>query len=221
MAVTADTAPLGRRDRKRKATRDALVEAALDLFEQKGYAATTIDDITERADVARRTFFRHFPVKEAVLYPDPDDYEHLLLRSLEEHTPQRLTLGALMQLFATAGEFGEDDIETRRRRFAIISDNHLEVGAGAWDAFSSLRDSLVQQLGALYEVPPDDEQLALGVTLGLFIAAESFARWSSSAPGADYADMMLRTFGDVRALADGSTALGSLASPVPAARDSD
>jgi AcrR family transcriptional regulator len=49
-----------------------LVEAAADLFTAKGYAATTVDDIAERAGVSPRTFFRHFPDKEEVLFADDD-----------------------------------------------------------------------------------------------------------------------------------------------------
>ena len=47
----AQATTITRRDRKRQATRDAIVEAALDLFEEKGFAATTVDEITERADM--------------------------------------------------------------------------------------------------------------------------------------------------------------------------
>lgn len=53
-------------------TRERLVEAAADLFTAHGYAATTIDDIAERAGVSPRTFFRHFPDKEEVLFADDD-----------------------------------------------------------------------------------------------------------------------------------------------------
>ena len=48
------------------------MEAAADLFTAHGYAATTIDDIAERAGVSPRTFFRHFPDKEEVLFADDD-----------------------------------------------------------------------------------------------------------------------------------------------------
>lgn len=56
-------------------TRERLVEAAVDLFTAHGYAATTVEDIALRAGVSPRTFFRHFPDKEEVLFADDD---HLL-----------------------------------------------------------------------------------------------------------------------------------------------
>ncbi|WP_338090707.1 TetR family transcriptional regulator [Planosporangium thailandense] len=52
--------------------RDRLARAAFALFADQGYESTTIDDITRAAGVARRTFFRHFPSKEDVIFPDHD-----------------------------------------------------------------------------------------------------------------------------------------------------
>jgi AcrR family transcriptional regulator len=57
-----------RRDRKRERTREDLIRAAAALFEERGYDATTVDDIVERADYSRATFFRHFPTKEDVVF---------------------------------------------------------------------------------------------------------------------------------------------------------
>jgi AcrR family transcriptional regulator len=56
-----------RRERKKLETRQGLLEAALALFRAKGYEATTVEEITERADVAKGTFFNYFPSKEALL----------------------------------------------------------------------------------------------------------------------------------------------------------
>lgn len=58
---------LSRRERKKLETRQGLLEAALSLFRDKGYDETTVEEITERADVAKGTFFNYFPSKEALL----------------------------------------------------------------------------------------------------------------------------------------------------------
>jgi AcrR family transcriptional regulator len=57
----------GRRQRKKDATRAALYEAGVELFTTMGLASTTVRDITERADVAERTFYRYFASKEDLL----------------------------------------------------------------------------------------------------------------------------------------------------------
>lgn len=57
------------RDRKRERTRQALIDAAADLFERKGYDETTVAEIAA-ADIGTRTFFSYFTSKEEILFPD-------------------------------------------------------------------------------------------------------------------------------------------------------
>lgn len=58
-------ADVSRRERKRQAIHQSLLEAAAELFRERGITRTTVDDIAEAADVARQTLFNHFPYKEA------------------------------------------------------------------------------------------------------------------------------------------------------------
>jgi len=64
-----DAAPeVSRRERKRLATHDQIRTAALELFEERGFADVTVADLCERAEVAQSTFFRHFATKEDVVF---------------------------------------------------------------------------------------------------------------------------------------------------------
>ncbi|MFN3708539.1 TetR/AcrR family transcriptional regulator [Microcella sp.] len=63
-------------------TRERLVDAAIALFTEHGYPATTIDQIADRAGVSARTFFRHFGDKEEVLFADDDALLPLLLTTI-------------------------------------------------------------------------------------------------------------------------------------------
>ena len=65
----ADTAaPPSRRQAHKLRTQRALQQAALELFAERGYDATTTDEIAALAGVSARTFFRYFPTKESVLF---------------------------------------------------------------------------------------------------------------------------------------------------------
>ena len=62
-----------RRAKNKARTRDALIAAATTLFRVHGYEATTIDQIAAGAGVSRRTFFRYFPSKDAVVFPRAEE----------------------------------------------------------------------------------------------------------------------------------------------------
>ncbi|AYN38020.1 TetR family transcriptional regulator [Streptomyces dangxiongensis] len=73
--------------------RDALVAAAFRLFVERGYEQTTVDDIVALAGVGRRSFFRYFPSKEDVVFPDHErclaDMTAFLGTGGPEHEPVR------------------------------------------------------------------------------------------------------------------------------------
>lgn len=65
------------RERKKDQTREALAHAAFALFQDKGYEATTVAEIARAANVSRRTFFRYYATKDALLFvEDSENLEH-------------------------------------------------------------------------------------------------------------------------------------------------
>jgi AcrR family transcriptional regulator len=79
------------RERKRDRSRDEFVRAALDLFESKGFAETTINEIADRAVLSTSTFFRYFGAKEEVLFARVPELREVLVTTLAaelaEHPP--------------------------------------------------------------------------------------------------------------------------------------
>ena len=85
----------GRRERKKAATRQAIADAALELFVARGYDAVTVRDIAEKADVSTTTLFKHFSGKEAFVFDREDDVRAELERAVRERSSGQSILDAL------------------------------------------------------------------------------------------------------------------------------
>lgn len=80
-----------RRERKKQETRTKIFTAAMKLFQERGYEATTIDMIAEQADVARGTVFLHFPSKEEILAHWGEDWIEDLMERRHEWDREELS----------------------------------------------------------------------------------------------------------------------------------
>lgn len=89
------TAPPGRRERKKAATRQKIADAALQLFLERGYDTVGIRDVAAEADVAVTTLFSHFASKEALVFERDDDFEQRLTRAVTGRAPQEPLVPAL------------------------------------------------------------------------------------------------------------------------------
>lgn len=78
------TAPPGRRERKKAATRQKIAETALRLFLERGYDPVGIRDVAAEADVAVTTVFAHFASKEALVFAQDQNFEEQLTRAVAE-----------------------------------------------------------------------------------------------------------------------------------------
>src|SRR6202453_998402 len=83
----AEDRALPLRERKKLRTRRALADAALRLFAEQGYDATTIDELADAAEVSKSTFFRFFPAKEAAAIEAEAELWAACLSDLAERTP--------------------------------------------------------------------------------------------------------------------------------------
>jgi AcrR family transcriptional regulator len=108
----------GLRERKKQRTREQIIEAAMALFAERGYHATTIADIAEAAEVSPRTFFSYFPSKEAVVFHNVDRDLDTLATALSDRLPGETAFDALRRWIDAMFEqwMGEEDEALLRKR---------------------------------------------------------------------------------------------------------
>ena len=108
----------GLRERKKQRTREQIVDAAMGLFAERGYQATTIADIAAAAEVAPRTFFSYFPSKEAVVFHDVDRNLDGLANALRDRLPGETAFDALRRWIESMFDewMGEEDEANLRKR---------------------------------------------------------------------------------------------------------
>ncbi|MER7051390.1 TetR family transcriptional regulator [Streptomyces sp. NPDC000351] len=123
----ADTAgPPGLRERKKQRTRETLLRSALELFTERGYEETTVDDIAETADVSQRTFFRYFASKEEAAFFVSRLAEAHFVDAVRRRPPGEappVTLRrALVESWSTIGEAVEQlvPLELHMRFYRVI-----------------------------------------------------------------------------------------------------
>src|SRR2546430_712030 len=90
------------RERKKLRTRRALADAALRLFTEKGFGATTLEELADEAEVSKSTYFRFFPAKEAAAIEAEAELWSAYLTALADRDLVGVILGELHQTLATA-----------------------------------------------------------------------------------------------------------------------
>ncbi|MDT8912860.1 TetR family transcriptional regulator [Amycolatopsis sp. PS_44_ISF1] len=111
----------GRRERKKAATRQALSEAALRLFLERGFDQVTVAQVAEAADTAVTTLFAHFPGgKEALVLGDGAERAAALTAAVRERGPGVSILDALQAFLATRGPYEPNLSPEFRRRTDLV-----------------------------------------------------------------------------------------------------
>ena len=119
-----------RRERKKRAIREALEDAAFRLFDERGFAETTIEQIADEADVSRSTFFRYFGSKESVLFGVYDENGRILAELVLERPRNESPLvafeNALVDFVAVPG-LARGPADTNRFRRILESTPALKA----------------------------------------------------------------------------------------------
>lgn len=186
--------------------RGRLEKAALELFQEQGYARTTVGDIAERAGLTERTFFRYFTDKREVLFSGSKDLEQamveLVVSAPKDVPPLEVTIRAV-EAAATLLQ-ARRDFSDVRARYAIVTE-HAEVRERELIKMASLAIAVTRALHARGVSEPAASVVAES---GITVFKVGFERWVSAKKPGEFA-------AHVRAAAD---ALKAASAPPSQAR---
>ena len=158
-----------RRERKRERTRAAIAEAALDLFESRGYDATTVADIADAADIATRTFFAYFASKDEVLFPRVDARVLATIDAITTRDPDDRPADVLLHALGQVMD-ADDDLTARsaRLRMQLIQTVPAVRGRALQLQLDAQRE-IARHLLTAY--PNELNEITAGALVGAFVGA--------------------------------------------------
>ena len=180
----------GLRERKKARTRAAIREHALRLFREQGYAATTVDQIAEAADVSPSTFFRYYPTKEDVVLQDEIDV--LALAAFEAQSPDLSPVAAFRAAAREAFTALDADDLAKLRETAELTLTVPELRARAMDEYTRTIEVIAEAAAKRSGRDANDfaVRILAGAIVGVIMAATM--PWTDLASRQPTADMVDR-----------------------------
>jgi TetR/AcrR family transcriptional regulator, regulator of mycofactocin system len=183
---------------------------ALDLFSSQGYDETTVEQIAAGAGVSRRTFFRYFDSKAAVLWHDFDGEVAALRAAFADVGAELALMDAIRHVVVGVNRYRAEDVPELRARLNLIgSDPALQASAAPhYDAWERTVSAFA---GSRLGQPADSlHPLAIGRTT-LAACRAAFDRWLARAD----ADLTGYLDAALRGLAAGYDPVALIAAPEP------
>jgi AcrR family transcriptional regulator len=181
-----------RRERKKQQTRDALIRAALELFDAKGYEHTAVREITDAVDVSERTFFRYFANKEDLALSFVRDGADALVEALAARPPGEEPLTALGNAFRDSLRRVSGGNEIYLSALKLIESTPALL-AGNLRYIRDHGEAIVSAIAEREGVDPDTDPRPR-IIAALFAGLVSLANRDWQASGADDAEAMLAAF---------------------------
>ena len=182
--------------------RERLVLAAVDLFAEQGYDATTVAQIAERAGVTKSTFFRYFPDKRELLVAGQQTLSQLLTEGIAEAaegaTPLELVAAGLERASSAMGPLNR---ELAPRLNAAVAAN---VELQERDALKQVGLAAAMTEALLARGVPDPAA-HLAAELGVLAFKQGYAQWLLADEDAALAPYVLAALDDLRSASQSLT----------------
>ncbi|WP_269858375.1 TetR/AcrR family transcriptional regulator [Streptomyces sp. RPT161] len=164
---------MGRRERKKAATRQALADAALRLFLERGYDQVSIKDVADAADVSTTTLFKHFPGKEALVFDEDADLEAALVAAVRER-PQGQSIPAALRAHVIHAKLGSATPDPGFARFVQLTEETPALREYAHRMWMRHETALARAIAEDIGAPEDD--IACAALAHFALEAASLAR---------------------------------------------
>jgi AcrR family transcriptional regulator len=156
--------------------RERLERAALALFVEHGYDATTVAEVADRAGLSKSTFFRHFADKREVLFGGQDLLAALFSDAIRAAPPSATTIDCLAAALETAAvAFTPDRHDLAPQRRAVIAANS-ELQERELLKRARFASAMA---GALRLRAADDTTARLAAEMGVLAFSTASARWAA------------------------------------------
>jgi len=176
--------------------RGRLEQAALDLYDERGYDDTTVADIAERAGLTKRTYFRYFADKREVLFGGSQQLAELLVRAVQAAPPAAAPFDVVAAALEATGPMFEARRPRAIRRQGIIAANP-ELQERELIKLASLARAIA---GALRDRDVPLAAATLAAETGVTVFKVAFERWVDPANDASFAQVTHATLADLRAV---------------------
>jgi len=122
MAIDTPSATPGLRERTRRAVRAELTDVAMDLFLRQGFEATTVDEIAAAAGTSRRSLFRYFASKEAIIFERLQDLGEQVADALAQRPREEDPWISLRHAFELFIAYNERDPERTLAFYSMLEE---------------------------------------------------------------------------------------------------
>jgi AcrR family transcriptional regulator len=164
------------RDRKRRRTRQALIDAAAELFEHKGYDETTVAEIAAAAEIGTRTFFSYFASKEEILFPDSADRVRAALDVIDARGPQDRPVDVLLRAVLDISEADADMVSPMAAIRTRLTKTVPAVQGRALRIQQAAQRDIARHLRAAF--PDELDEVGAGALVGAMTGAVSGALYA-------------------------------------------
>jgi AcrR family transcriptional regulator len=188
----------GLRSRKKAKTRVMLEDAALRLFAEQGYEATTVEQIAAAIDVSTTTFFRYFPTKADVVLCQQDAHLPMLRNAIVSRPQHESELDALRHAIMGVWVPNFDPDHTLRAAAAVAGSASLR---GLYnDINRSWLDEVAVMLAERRGLAAADLRATISARVGLGTFSEAVRAWTDYRSGEPIALIVEEAFDTVRML---------------------